>query len=570
MTVPALSADRLDDLGNLLAVYGPDKLTGYMDRLAPDQREAVERAIAKKAAAGWRANPATMAAHLDPTYRRWPYVDLLAQRFADAFHGRDPHQIWNIPSQYGKTTGLMRGVVWALDYDPTLRLMYITFDADKAVEEGGSARDFAEAHSDRLRFRLRSDRRARGMWRTTEGGGLYCVGVNGGIVGWPADAILADDLIKGWQAAHSPAQRAAVMNIWRSQIRLRVQSSKDPIILAGTRWHQEDPSGELVKLMEADPDADNYTITRLPAIAEAPDPTNSDALLRSPDPLGRAPGEVLEPERFDAHEVNARRAVLGPYLWASMEQQRPAPEEGGELKRAWWRWHDAPPPRFDDAVTSWDTKLKDTTGGDFVVGQAWGRTGSDFWWLDQLRGQYNFVETKTAVVLMAVRHPHIDRHVIENTGNGPEVMQELRTPQPDYVVSEETRSKLGITTEEVAAVQAVFRRGMTGLLAENVKGSKTIRARAHSGKLEAGNLHLLLGRPEAEQLVTEAAAFPNGPHDDTVDAWSQAMKRLGSGVATVTGTRGQTVATPKPGTRARVGTARIGRPRARVSPPRSR
>lgn len=447
------------------------------------------------------------------------------------------------------TSMLVWAVVWALDFDPTLRIMYISHDANKAVEEGGRARDLAEKHQGQLRFRLRADRRARGMWRTTEGGGLYCVGVNGSITGWPADALFLDDLIKGWQAAHSEAQRKHVMNVYRSQIRMRVQSNRNPIIVAGTRWHELDPSGQLMADAAKDPHADQFTPTRLPALAEAADPLNEDPLLRLPDPLGRAPGEPLEPDRFPLEEVLARATIAGSYLAAAMEQQRPAPEEGGEIKRAWWKWFTDHPSRYDETLTSWDCKLKDNETGDFVVGQAWGRTGTDYWGIDQIRGHFNFATTKAAVALMKVRHPYIVRHVVENTGNGPEVMKELRRPQPDYVVSDDVRSALGMTDAEVTDVERVMRAGITGLTPENPKGSKQIRARAQTPLVESGHVHLPERVLWATALVNECAAFPNGP-DDMVDTWSQAMKKLSQvGTGTAKKPAGQ-VRAPRPGQRA--------------------
>lgn len=561
LQLPSKVDDPVADLGNVLAALGeqdPAELTALLGRVPPTLVDVVERAIAQVSDAGWRATPATMAAHFDPSYQRWAYVDYLARKAVLAFRGVEPHQVWNMPSQYGKTTGLMWAVVWALDQNPKLRIMYVSYDADRAVDVGGTARDVIEEHSADLAYGLRSDRRARGMWRTTEGGGLYCVGVNGAITGFPADALLLDDLLKGWQAAHSEAQRKHVMNVYRSQVRMRVQSSTNPIIVAGTRWHEEDPSGQLVRDSEADPAADQFVVTRLPAVAEAADPKNADPLLRQPDPLGRAVGDVLEPARFDAREVLARATTLGSYLAAAMEQQRPAPEEGGEILRSWWRWADAPPPRFDDALTSWDMKLKDKETGDFVVGGAWGRTGSSFWCLDVMRGQWNQATTTVAIALMQVRHPYIKKHVIENTGNGPEVMAELRRPKRGYQVSDIVRSLLGITDAELVDVERVLQRGMTGLLPENVKGSKTVRMRAQSPLVEAGNV-ILLERPWSAALVNEFASFPTGAHDDQVDMTSQALKRLQTGSARARAARGTTTA-PKPSQRA----AKVAAPRARI------
>lgn len=549
LALPA-TADPIADLGRELEQMTHRQLAAFFDSCTPDDLTVAELALGSVASIGWRATPATMAAHLDPDFNLWPYVTLLGNSLRDAANGQDPHQIIEMPSQYGKTTILMRFVAWLLDHDATLRIMYVTYDAVKGIKEGGACRDFCETHADSLSFRIRRDRRSARSWETTKGGGLYSTGIGGAITGFPQDVLLLDDLIKGWQAAHSEGQRELAWSIYRSQIRLRIQSPDQAIIQAGTRWHEDDPAARLMADAERDPAADQWKVIRLPAIAEAPSPDSPDPLLRQPDPLGRKPGEILEPARFPEREVLARRAVLGTYLWSAMEQQRPAPEEGGEILRAWWEWYSSPPRKFDDAVCSWDTKLKDKEGGDFVAGQAWGRTGSDFWFLEALRGQWNFVTTKTAVVLMGVRYPWIKRHLIENAGNGPEVIEQLRAPQPGYKVSEEVRSLLGITDDELPKVNAVFRRGMAGLVPITPKGDKTARMRAHTGLIEGGNVHLPDGDAGAHQLVDEAAAFPRSTHDDSTDACSQALKRLSRGRASTAPAPTRRPARPKPGKRA--------------------
>ena len=58
--------------------------------------------------------------------------------------------------------------------------------------------------------------------------------------------------------------------------------------------------------------------------------------------------------------------------------------------------------------------------------------------------------------------------------------------------------------------------------------SKTARANAVSPFVFAGNIHLpdstLL--PGVDDLLEEAKSFPNSPHDDTIDAMSQALSYL--------------------------------------------
>ena len=46
---------------------------------------------------------------------------------------------------------------------------------------------------------------------------------------------------------------------------------------------------------------------------------------------------ALCPEHFDSGGWQ-RSEEVGSYDWASLYQQRPAPSEGGILKRHWWRY----------------------------------------------------------------------------------------------------------------------------------------------------------------------------------------------------------------------------------------
>lgn len=855
-TEPIPDRAALDEYGRVLLYEMTDgQRTDYLAGLGPAAYQIASMALGGLGV-GWRANPATMAHALSTpgSYKLWRYIALLGRRFRAAAVGEDPHQIWMLPSQYGKTFTLVWGIVWLLDYDPRLRVMYVTYDADRGVQIGSLARDIAEGrHADvspeaagKLRFRLRPDSRARGEWMTEEGGGLYCTGVKGGITGRPQDVVLClmpdtpvatpigerridtltrddlvwaydleaeqvvakpitsvsqstrdelieitftsgrsvrctpdhpihvegvgyrraelveigsqvpalrgvglpglqgvvqasrprsgevdqpwrrgllllesllrphprnrtslprlrfdrdkpgreavspmrdarrerrqpspvgahrlrdvprgvppelpsepvlltglrvagtlapdarrsqfalqgriflhdpvhedapahqgtrrwmrrlrnhirsnagsphrrgseqqrpvepdlalhrspcdppqieidsvsmvrrirtpgqrfhdisvegtsnlfaggllvhncDDLLKGWQAAHSTAERNSTWNVYRSQIRMRLQSSADPIIVAGTRWHEDDPQARLMALNETE-GADHWSVTRLPAIAEAPQPNATDPLLREPDPLGREPGEVLEPERFDEQEVRARQVTLGTYLAASLEQQRPAPVEGNEIKRAWFQIEDRRPDRADEWIQSVDTKMKDKAGSEsssYVVCQVWARTGKDCWLMDQVRGQWDFATTIAAVALMSVRWPEVTKHVIESAALGPEAKEALRTPAKDYDLSAEIAGLLGMTEPERAAVERVRRRGLPGVLGDPPKGDKVTRMRAVSAYIEAGDVHLWSGSDFLGIYLDELASFPQaGAHDDQVDATSQALAEL--------------------------------------------
>jgi hypothetical protein len=49
-------------------------------------------------------------------------------------------------------------------------------------------------------------------------------------------------------------------------------------------------------------------------------------------------GELLWPQRIDKKTLDGLKATLGSHRYAGQDQQRPAPADGGMLKRHWWRY----------------------------------------------------------------------------------------------------------------------------------------------------------------------------------------------------------------------------------------
>lgn len=76
----------------------------------------------------------------------------------------------------------------------------------------------------------------------------------------------------------------------------------------------------------------------------------------------------------------------------------------------------------------------------------------------------------------------------------------------------------------------MLRHELTGLIAVNPVGGKEARANAVSPQIEAGNVYLPDPHlsPWVDGFIEECAVFPNGPHDDQVDAMTQALVRLKS------------------------------------------
>lgn len=528
LIVPGKADDPWEDLTGLLIAMPPAMRDEYLEELPQLDRWLLTEALARAAGVGWAATPATMSVHLDPTFLPFQYSMFLGQKFADAVEGRSKRQIWNLPARYGKSMlASQRGPAWCLHRYPEARLILTSYGDSLALENADGLRQFLREHREVLGVELRQDRRALNRFRTTAGGGVLAKGLMSGIIGFGAGlhgGIVVDDPMKNWEEAHSEARRKKVWEEFRTVIYSRLDDDTAWIIVVMHRMHVHDLSGQLQEEAEAGT-GDVYEVIALPEIAGAN------------DLLGRAPGEPLEPRKFTLEQAKKKHIAVGSYLTAAMYQQAPSPEEGGEIKRAWFQFAEPEvwPRQYDDTCSSWDVKLKDKETGDFVVGQVWGRVGPELFIHAQLRGQWPQAWAANAIALMQVRYPWVSRHYVENTGYGPELMEELRKPDPTYNVSAEVRAALGMTVTEAKQVERLRRVGMQGLLPETPVGTKSVRMRAHVGVVEAGHVHLPVGQQWTGPFLDECAAFPNGDHDDQVDAMSQALKHMANAPASVKG-----------------------------------
>lgn len=560
----------LDRLERILLQLTPEQFVAFRPRLEaiadPGLIEVYERLAADRADAGWRADPMAMAVHLDPTVQDWRFARLLARQLRRAARSREHggagrFQVWNVPPQMGKSTWLQRGLLWCLDDTPSLTFQYLTYGNHLAQEASDNVRGWARQHADQLSFDLRPDRQALGRWRTKQGGGVLFAPLGGSVSGFTATGgVIIDDPIKNWQEAHSKTIRDARWNEIRA-VAFKRLSEGAFLILAHARFHLDDPSGRMHQLAEEL--GVEIEFVTLPMIC--PTAVNGRDYV---DPLGRRPGEPLEPARYSLAECQLRRALDGSYMNAALDGQDPQPEQGGEVLREWWRWTATPPERFAEMVSSWDMKLKDKESGDYVVGLCIGRIGTRFWILDMIRGQFSQLQTRVAIATMTVRHPECRRHLIENTGNGPEVITELRDGDPTFVLTDAIADKVGVHPDERNAVQALVRRGLRGLVPKSPKESKLVRARRIIPDIEGGHVTLLEGRAFSNAIVDEWAAFPPkaGGHDDIVDATTQGIDALANSRAAILNAgvaQAPRVVPPPPGARAttggpaRGGTARV-------------
>lgn len=312
-------------------------------------------------------------------------------------------------------------------------------------------------------------------------GGMLSVGIGGAATGAGADLLIIDDPIKNRKEADSPTYRNMLWDEYTSTFRTRVHPG-GAIIIVMTRWHEDDICGRLLNPDYGEPE--DWTILKLSAVCED-----------ESDLLGRAIGEPLWPEMgFDRKWLDKQKTAVGSYAFAGLYQQRPAPAEGGILKRAWFKFYDKLPDDISRAVQSWDCSFKDADTSDFVAGHVWAQAGPNYYLVDRVHDRMGISDTMQSVRTFTGKHPNAAAKLVEDKANGTAVIELLKKEIP-------------------------------GLIPVNPNGGKVVRAQAVAPYAEAGNIYLPHPSiaPWVHDFIEECAAFPNAAHDDDVDAMTQAI-----------------------------------------------
>lgn len=427
--------------------------------------------------------------HTKPDYLLgWVHKEIcdeLDRFLQDVADKKSPRLIITMPPRSGKSELVSRRFpAFALGRNPELQIIATSYSSDLSQRFN---RDVQRVIDDEKYFdlfpntrlsnsRVRTD--SRGSYiRTSDlfeivghAGAYRSCGVGGGITGQGADILIIDDPIKDRAQAGSKTIRDSIWDWYTSTAYTRLSPGGGVIVMAN-RWHTDDLIGRLIQRMG---EGDTFRIVNYPAIAEH-------------DELHRKAGEALHPERYPLSTLLQIQKTIGSRDWEALYQQHPVPDGGALFKLEWFRRWTATslPPEFDHTLMSWDMTFKDSKNSDYVVGQVWGKKGPNFYLLDQVRGQWDFVKTKEMVRVLAHKWPRVVRKLVEDKANGSAVISELKSTVSGFVP---------ITPTE----------------------SKEARASSVTPYFEAGNVFIPedSAAPWVPHYVSELLEFPAGSHDD--------------------------------------------------------
>lgn len=427
----------------------------------------------------WRLNASTFAERISGgKWVAYSWVDFLLTYIQREVRKGGAKIIINAPPRHGKSEAISHWFpAWWLDWNPSGRVILGSYSDTFAVKWGLAVRDEFMPHKETL-TRIRQDKSKAGDWQTTAGGGMRSVGAGGSVTGHGGDLVLIDDPHKDWAEAMSFAAREKVHDWIEGTIAPRLEPGGS-IILMQTRWHEDDETGRLLSKVDED-----WQVLRFPALSEG-----------DGDMLGRTVNEALCPERYPAEVLEQIRIARGSYRWAGLYQQRPAPHKGGIVKREWFqRWTHGTIPSEAEWFLVIDPTQK-STGTSYFVAQVWAWLPSfpaKYWLVEQFRERVSFLESIKVVLRLKNQYPQIADVVVEESANGPAIIDTLKTNIP-------------------------------GLQPKSVHASKEARLIAVSGIVESGAVSVPAESDWVDGFISEVVTFPNAANDDQVDAMTLAL-----------------------------------------------
>ncbi len=446
-----------------------------MSTLTTDRAKAIADAARAEIA---RRLLLPFAERIYPGWRNAPHLERIAHLLEMVERGELRRLMVNLPPRHGKS--LLCSQVfpaWYLGRNSRRQVIMATHGVELSERNSRAARLFVQDERWPFEAKLSTDSTSAARWNLVAGGGLFACGVDSSVTGRGANLLLLDDV------QHDSGTDAERESVWRWFCEIAVPRLEPgaAIVAIGTRFAEDDIFGRLL----TGPDADEWHLLRLPAVAE------------QEDPLGRAAGSALWGTRVPLEELQARRRSMGSRWFECQFQQNPVPLEGNLIKAEWLARYTSSelPAHFEALVMAVDCAAKTGVANDYSAIAVLGASKDGYYLLDVVRRKVEYTELRRMLETAYQEHQPQTLY-IEDASSGTVLLQELKRD----------------TRLPVVGVRAL--------------GSKVSRVESVAGLFEGGRVRLPAEAPWLLDFERELLGFPNAKHDDTVDAVVLALTQL--------------------------------------------
>ena len=491
----ALHPETLFSGGDQLCVYcKADEAEKLPEAKPVEEIEQVDTSVEEKARAELalrfltRKRLLPFVERFNPEYNAgWVHKDICKrlEKFSkDVAQKKSPRLMLFMPPRHGKSTlASIAFPAWHLGRNPEHEFISCSYSGSLAMGFSRKVRSLLRDPGYKTAFSTRLDPESQSAEArlTTSGGGFVAAGVGGGITGKGAHVLVIDDPVKNREDAESQNNRDSNWDWYTSTAYTRLAPGGGVLVIL-TRWHDDDLAGRLLKA-GAD-GGDDWEVVRYPAIAEE-------------DESFRDTGEALHPERYDVPSLERIQKAVGPRDWSALYQQNPVADDGDYFNRGMINYYE------EDEVDqeqlryyqAWDLAIGQRDRNDYSVGMCIGVDEHDrLYVMDVVRGRYDGFELVEKILdfyeqwkpsIIGIEKGHIEMAL------GPFLEKRVR---------------------ERGLYEAYIKDLKTG------RRDKEARARAIQGRMQQGMVFFPKEATFTGPLIAELLRFPNGIHDDQVDA----------------------------------------------------
>jgi len=490
-------------------------------KLTPKQQAALARLQKLKAAqSGFEGFVRLMQPEWSIPQFHLDLIDTLDQFGKDQFKTRN--LLVTMPPRHSKSTYCTQLFpAWFMLRNPSRYIMSSSFNTELAKGFGRGVREIFAHPQAQAAFpeaRLAKHTRSATEWATEGGGKYFGVGLNGTTTGRPANLLIVDDPIKSREGAESMTQRNQTWDFYVSGLSTRLQPEEDGTpprqIVVLTRWHPDDVAGRLMNSYDWQdglwhhidmPALTTEKVTKLRWQLPSDHPQRKTKRQCDPDDTTvEVEQEVaLWPERFDVPTLK-RFERQNPRDFASLYQQQPYVKGGNLIRTDWWQTFDqqSVPTEWSSIIIGVDTAYTKTSRSDYSVAVIAGLTANgDMYVLDVVRMRAEMPDFKRRLIsLNSVWRGRGLRGIYIEAGaaaSGATLLQELRRES-----------------------------ALNAIAYKNGRADKITRASSIAPFIEGGRVFIPQSAPWLDDFIEECTQFPDGKHDDQVDALVIAIDQL--------------------------------------------
>lgn len=464
------------------------------------------------------------------------FLRVIAEHLENVYYRKITKLLINVPPRLGKTSLISIAFpAWVWIHNPNEKFLCSSITNGLSLDIADKSRMLIMSDWYKSRwgdkFKLRADQNSKGYFANDKNGYRYSTSVTSSVIGRGGNILICDDpnAVGGESEVIQDATNKWWSLKWYNRVILNDESPTCRILVQ-QRGNELDVSGIVIKN-----DIKNEWVKLILPLEFEKDfviPTTylndyTDETL-APDYKGvwrdirTEEGELLT-ERMDNIEVEKLKKELGSYDYAALYQQRPAPLEGGIIKKHWFRvYKQKHIPRLEYILQSWDTALTANKDSAYSACTTWGifrdrLDNTNVILLSCWRDRLEYPELRERVKRLSINYMDTGINNLEYSPYN----------NPDMIVIEAKASGDPLIAD--------LNRG--GVYAEpfipNQHGDKLQRVRLITPLIEGGMVWLPMDSKAsidmyepagfAKEFVDEVSYFPNPRSLDYVDTMTQAL-----------------------------------------------